>query len=59
MNRFNFSFFGEAKKIACSGNIIQNLILVLSDNKSEVRSAAAGALMRYILSDSFQYFHSC
>lgn len=44
----NSSFFAEAKKIACSGNTIQNLLLALSDNKSEVRSAAAGALMRFL-----------
>jgi hypothetical protein len=41
----NYSFFDEAKKAACNGNTIQNLIATLSDNKSEVRSAAAGALM--------------
>jgi len=43
---FDFSLVHTAKQAALSGGALSALVVLLDDRKSEVRAAAAGALMR-------------
>ncbi|TPX36742.1 hypothetical protein SmJEL517_g01281 [Synchytrium microbalum] len=46
----NLCFYSEGKALACEGRTVPALIELLGDNKSEVRAAAAGALMSITIS---------
>lgn len=52
---FIYSFFHEAKSAAVKSETIIVMIGLLRDRKTEVRAAAAGALMRYSQNETSSY----